>query len=151
MKAAGVLPFFTGIAVHDAWKPYDTFGNVAGHALCGAHVLRELVAVTETGTDLDKAWAQQAIDALLALDKAAGAPLPAPGNSAPSAPASPPPPVMASAHSKPSPVLSRADPGSPKPDKHFRHQSAARPSRNRGTYLVTFTLDRTVLDRIRRG
>jgi transposase len=72
MKAAGVLPFFTGIAVHDAWKPYDTFGNVAGHALCGAHVLRELVAVTETGTDLDKAWAQQAIDALLALDKAAG-------------------------------------------------------------------------------
>ena len=73
MKAAGVLPFFTGIAIHDAWKPYDTFENVAGHALCGAHVLRELVAVTETGTDLDKAWAQQAIDALLALDKAAGA------------------------------------------------------------------------------
>ena len=24
MKAAGVLPFFAGIAVHDAWKPYDT-------------------------------------------------------------------------------------------------------------------------------
>src|SRR5690242_12190194 len=73
MTAAGVLPFFTGIAVHDAWKPYDTFDNVAGHALCCAHVLRELVAVTQTGTDLDKAWAQQAIDALLALDKAAEA------------------------------------------------------------------------------
>ena len=73
MKAAGVLPFFRGIAVHDAWAPYDTFGDVAGHALCGAHVLRELVAVTETGTGLDKAWAQQAIDALLALDEAAGA------------------------------------------------------------------------------
>lgn len=73
MTAAGVLPFFTGIAVHDAWKPYDSFENVAGHALCGAHVLRELVAVTETGTDLDRAWAQQAIDALLALDKAAEA------------------------------------------------------------------------------
>jgi transposase len=73
MKAAGILPFFTGVAVHDAWKPYDTFENVAGHALCGAHVLRELVAVTETGTDLDKAWAQQAIDALLNLDKAAEA------------------------------------------------------------------------------
>jgi hypothetical protein len=68
-----VLPFFTGIAVHDAWKPYDTFENVAGHALCGAHVLRELVAVTETGTGLDRAWAQQATDALLALDKAAEA------------------------------------------------------------------------------
>jgi transposase len=73
MKAAGVLPSFAGVAVHDAWAPYDTFDNVAGHALCGAHVLRELVAVTETGTDLDKAWAQQAIDALLALDEAAEA------------------------------------------------------------------------------
>jgi len=73
MRAAGVLPSFAGIAVHDAWAPYDTFGNVAGHALCGAHVLRELVAVTETGTDLDKTWAQQATDALLALNEAAGA------------------------------------------------------------------------------
>jgi transposase len=73
MTAAGVLPHFAGIAVHDAWAPYDTFENVAGHALCGAHVLRELVAVTETGTDLDKTWAQQAIDALLALNEAAEA------------------------------------------------------------------------------
>ncbi|HWG14549.1 MAG TPA: IS66 family transposase [Streptosporangiaceae bacterium] len=73
MKAAGVLPFFTGVAVHDAWRPYGTFENAAGHALCGAHVLRELVAVTETGTDLDRTWAQQAIDALLALDEAAEA------------------------------------------------------------------------------
>jgi transposase len=73
MKAAGVLPFFRGIAVHDAWAPCDTFDNVAGHALCGAHVLRELVAVTETGTGLDRAWAQQAIDALPALNEAAEA------------------------------------------------------------------------------
>jgi len=77
MEAAGVLPLFRGIAVHDAWKPYDSFGSVAGHALCDAHLLRELVAVTETGTALDKAWAQQAIDALsravLALDEAAEA------------------------------------------------------------------------------
>ena len=34
-------------------------------------MLRELVAVTETGADLDKTWAQQAIDALLALNEAA--------------------------------------------------------------------------------
>jgi transposase len=73
MKAAGVLPSFAGIAAHDAWAPYDTFENVAGHALCGAHVLRELVAVTETGAGLDRAWAQQAMDALLALNKAADA------------------------------------------------------------------------------
>ena len=73
MEAAGVLPSFRGIAVHDAWKPYDTFDNVAGHALCGAHLLRELTAVTETGAGRDKAWAQQAIDALLALNDAADA------------------------------------------------------------------------------
>ena len=73
MRAAGILPHFRGIAVHDAWAPYDTFEDVAGHALCGAHVLRELVAVTETGTGLDKAWAQQAIDALTALNEAADA------------------------------------------------------------------------------
>jgi transposase len=73
MRAAGVLPFFEGIAVHDAWAPYDSFAGVAGHALCGAHVLRELTAVTDTGTDLDRTWAQQAIDALLALNDAAGA------------------------------------------------------------------------------
>jgi hypothetical protein len=64
---------FAGIACHDAWKPYDGYDGVAGHALCGAHLLRELTAVTETGTDDDVIWAQQAIDALLELSKAAGA------------------------------------------------------------------------------
>lgn len=73
MTAAGVLPSFGGIACHDAWKPYDSFAGVAGHALCNAHLLRELAAVTETGTGLDKAWAKQAIDALLALKDAADA------------------------------------------------------------------------------
>jgi len=71
MDAAGVLPAFTGIACHDAWAPYDTCDGVAGHALCNAHVLRELAAVTETGTPGDVIWAKQAIDALLALKKAA--------------------------------------------------------------------------------
>jgi transposase len=73
ITAAGVLPSFTGIAVHDAWKPYDSYAGVAGHALCNSHLLRELIAVTETGTDPDRTWAQQAIDALLALKEAAGA------------------------------------------------------------------------------
>ena len=56
------------------------FRIIPGSAYCAlwrilhnAHVLRELVAVTETGTDLDRAWAQQAIDALLALNEAAEA------------------------------------------------------------------------------
>lgn len=43
MNAAGVLPGFTGIACHDAWAPYDTYTG-ATHALCCAHVLRELLA-----------------------------------------------------------------------------------------------------------
>ena len=72
MDAAGVLHAFTGIACHDAWKPYDSYGGVARHALCGAHLLRELIAVTETGTADDVLWTQQAIDALLALKEAAG-------------------------------------------------------------------------------
>jgi len=70
MDAAGVLPAFAGIACHDAWKPYDGYNGVAGHALCGAHLLRELIAVTETGTADDVIWAQQAIDALLELKEA---------------------------------------------------------------------------------
>jgi transposase len=73
MDAAGVLPAFGGIACHDAWAPYDCYDGVAGHALCNAHVLRELAAVTETGTDGDVIWARQAIEALLALKKAADA------------------------------------------------------------------------------
>jgi hypothetical protein len=70
MDGAGVLPAFAGIACHDAWKPYD---GVAGHALCGAQLLRELIAVTETGIEDDVIWAQQATDALLALKEAADA------------------------------------------------------------------------------
>jgi transposase len=73
MDAAGVLPAFGGIACHGAWAPYGCYQGLAGHALCNAHVLRELTAVTETGTDGDVTWARQAIDALLALKKAADA------------------------------------------------------------------------------
>jgi transposase len=73
MGAAGVLPAFGGIARHDAWAPCDCYSGVAGHALCGAHALRELTAVTETGTAGDVIWARQAIDALLALKNAADA------------------------------------------------------------------------------
>ena len=72
MDAAGVLPAFGGIACHDAWAPYDSY-PVAGHALCNAHLLRELAAVSETGTADDVIWARQAIDALLTLKEAAGA------------------------------------------------------------------------------
>jgi transposase len=36
IEAMGVLPSFAGIAVHDAWAPYDSYSN-ASHQLCCAH------------------------------------------------------------------------------------------------------------------
>ena len=44
MVAMGVLPSFAGVAVHDAWAPYDTFAG-PDHQLCCARALRELQAV----------------------------------------------------------------------------------------------------------
>lgn len=67
MNAAGVLPGFTGVAVHDAWAPYDTYTD-AVHALCNAHVLRELQAVTDLAPAGTWCWADQAADALIALN-----------------------------------------------------------------------------------
>src|SRR3954468_4126192 len=75
IDAAGVLPHFTGIAVHDAFAPYARYRSVT-HALCNAHVLRELIAVvdhaaahprTDRGMPAGWCWATQVIDALLAL------------------------------------------------------------------------------------
>ncbi len=63
---AGVMPMFTGVAVHDAWAPYDTYTH-ARHALCCAHVQRELVAVFDTSPPRVWTWARQAHDALLDL------------------------------------------------------------------------------------
>ena len=71
MDDAGVLPGFTGIAVHDAWAPYDTY-NSTTHALCNAHVLRELVYVTDTATGHVADLAAQAIDALRRLHQLTG-------------------------------------------------------------------------------
>jgi transposase len=41
MTAGGILPKFAGCAVHDHWAPYFGFGPIR-HALCNAHILREL-------------------------------------------------------------------------------------------------------------
>ena len=46
MDAAGVLPRFQGVAVHDGWSPYWRYPK-ATHALCAAHLLRELEAAAE--------------------------------------------------------------------------------------------------------
>jgi transposase len=57
LNHAGVLPRFTGIAVHDGFKPYRRYTN-AQHALCNVHHLRELLGVIEQHPDdPQQAWA----------------------------------------------------------------------------------------------
>jgi hypothetical protein len=66
---AGVLGRFRGVAVHDAWAPYDTYADVE-HQLCCAHALRELAGVADTApSDAQWCWAGQAADALVAMQK----------------------------------------------------------------------------------
>jgi transposase len=66
---AGVLGRFRGVAVHDAWAPYDTYLDV-DHQLCCAHALRELQGVTDTTPpEADWCWAGQAADALVTIQQ----------------------------------------------------------------------------------
>jgi transposase len=63
-----VLPAFRGTVVHDALSVYDAYPG-ARHALCGAHISRELVAAGEA--DPDQTWPAQALRALHGLNTAA--------------------------------------------------------------------------------
>jgi len=56
MEAGQVLPWFLGIAVHDCWLPYWKYSQIL-HALCCAHLLRELVAAQERHPDQE--WATE--------------------------------------------------------------------------------------------
>ena len=72
VDAFGVLPGFAGVVVHDALSVYDGPDyRTATHALCGAHLARELVAATETHPG--QAWPTAALDALHGLNDAAHA------------------------------------------------------------------------------
>jgi transposase len=69
IDAAGVLDRLRGVAVHDAWAPYDSYVDVE-HQLCCAHAQRELQAVTDTAEpDVDWCWATQANNALVTMQK----------------------------------------------------------------------------------
>ena len=50
MEDNGVLPEFEGIAVHDCWSPYWRYSGVT-HAVCNAHLLRELTGVEQYSPD----------------------------------------------------------------------------------------------------
>ncbi len=47
INTLGIIPRYGGLIVHDCWKPYFTYTQCK-HQLCGAHLLRELQAVTDS-------------------------------------------------------------------------------------------------------
>ena len=70
----GILPYFSGVLVHDHWSPYYTYQKCQ-HSLCNAHHLRELQWITDKFPT--RTWALLMQDFLKALnvaaDKAGGA------------------------------------------------------------------------------
>jgi transposase len=64
MVSMSLLTLFSGILVHDHWKPY--FKLVCQHALCNAHHLRELAFAHEQE---GQAWAKLMIDLLESILK----------------------------------------------------------------------------------
>jgi transposase len=65
MDELGILAQYRGTLVHDGWLSY-TFYPKCRHALCGAHLLRELVYFEELGTET-KAWASPLKELLLEM------------------------------------------------------------------------------------
>ena len=64
IEAHGILPKRLGVLVHDCWKPYWQLDCV--HALCNAHLLRELVYVKEI-TSQD--WPEHMMNFLLGANE----------------------------------------------------------------------------------
>lgn len=60
MRDIGILPRFTGVAVHDGLGAYRRF-DACEHALCGAHHLRELDGIAE---HYDQPWARDMAELL---------------------------------------------------------------------------------------
>jgi transposase len=61
----GVLPAYRGTCVHDGWLSYTHYPNCR-HALCGAHLLRELTYFEEL-SEVTKAWAEPLKELLLEM------------------------------------------------------------------------------------
>jgi transposase len=66
IDAANILPAFTGIAVHDHWKPYFRYERCE-HALCNAHHLRELQYIEK---QYEQPWAAAMATLLRDIKKA---------------------------------------------------------------------------------
>lgn len=61
MIAFGILPRFSGVAVHDAYSAYAQFTG-ATHALCNVHIVRELTGIGEFDQAArDDGWTEKVI------------------------------------------------------------------------------------------
>lgn len=72
IEAHGILPKRIATLVHDCWKPYWKLECV--HALCNAHLLRELVFLHES---TGQTWPQRMIDILISARDTCAAARPA--------------------------------------------------------------------------
>ena len=66
LKDFNLLPRFKGCLVHDCWGPYFVFTFL--HALCNAHILRELIYVEEIAK---QTWAAAFRELLLEIHRSA--------------------------------------------------------------------------------
>ena len=66
MEQCGVLTAFHGVAMHDCWASYWKYPDIQ-HAVCCAHLLRELTGIIENRSD--QTWASGFIDLLLKMKK----------------------------------------------------------------------------------
>jgi transposase len=64
--AIGILPTYSGVSVHDGWKPYQA-NTVCRHALCNIHHLRELTFLEE---HYQQGWANDLKQLLLEMKAA---------------------------------------------------------------------------------
>jgi transposase len=65
MDAIGILPQFSGRAIHDGLAAYTTYGCL--HGLCNAHHLRELISIEEQH---NQPWAKQMRELLCQIKEA---------------------------------------------------------------------------------
>lgn len=64
MDAIGILPAYTGRAIHDRWSSSDHYP--CAHSVCGAHLLRDCLLIAERD---HQSWAQEMHDLLVRMSQ----------------------------------------------------------------------------------
>ena len=72
LEDIAVLPLFAGVVISDGWKPYWSVAGVE-HALCCAHILRDLASLTSSVAH--RPWADAMADLLVEAKRAVEAAL----------------------------------------------------------------------------